>query len=51
MKLLKITLQKECYSNITCAETATEALALIKENKYDLIVLDVMLPDLICVLK
>lgn len=45
LKLLKITLQKERYSNITCAETAAEALALIKENKYDLIILDVMLPD------
>lgn len=45
LELLKITLQKEGYNNITCAMTAVEALDLIKNNTYDLILLDVMLPD------
>ena len=45
LKMLKITLQRERYKNIACAKTATHAMNLIKENKYDLIILDVMLPD------
>lgn len=45
LNLLKITLEKERYTDITCAMTATEALKLIQENTYDVIVLDVMLPD------
>lgn len=45
LELLTITLKKERYENITCAKTATEALTLVKENNYDIIVLDVMLPD------
>jgi DNA-binding response OmpR family regulator len=45
LKLLKITLEKERYKHITCAETAAQAMNLIKENRYDLIILDVMLPD------
>lgn len=45
LKLMNITLQKERYHHITCAETAAQAMNLIKENKYDLIMLDVMLPD------
>ncbi len=46
LNLLKITLQKERYNNITCAVTAAQALEYIKSNTYDLILLDVMLPDL-----
>lgn len=46
LELLKITLQKERYHHITCATSATKALEYIKENTYDLILLDVMLPDL-----
>lgn len=46
LKLLQITLQKERYKNITCAEAAAQAMDLIKKNKYDLIIMDVMLPDL-----
>lgn len=45
LELLKITLQKEGYSDITCAMTAAQALDFIKSNTYDLILLDVMLPD------
>lgn len=45
LELLTITLKKERYHNITCAKTASEALELIKINTYDIIVLDVMLPD------
>jgi DNA-binding response OmpR family regulator len=46
LNLLKITLQKERYNNITCALTATQAMEYINHNTYDLILLDVMLPDL-----
>ena len=45
LELLKVTLQKERYHNISCASTASDALELIKSNTYDLILLDVMLPD------
>lgn len=45
LKLLQITLNKERYSNITCSTTGHQALALIRQNSYDLILLDVTLPD------
>ncbi|BCJ96380.1 DNA-binding response regulator [Anaerocolumna cellulosilytica] len=45
LHLLKITLEKERYHNITCAMTGAQALEIIKQNTYDLILLDVMLPD------
>lgn len=45
LELLTITLKKERYHNITCAQTASEALELVTKNTYDIIVLDVMLPD------
>lgn len=45
LELLKITLKKEHFSEITCVTTATEALANIHSINYDLIVLDVGLPD------
>ncbi|MCC0632531.1 response regulator transcription factor [Clostridioides sp. ZZV15-6388] len=45
LTLVKITLNKEQYHNITCVSTGNEALECIKNNQYDLIILDVMLPD------
>lgn len=45
LELLKITLQKEHYTNIDCVSTATEGLEKIKQEGYDLLVLDVNLPD------
>ncbi len=45
LQLIKITLQNEHFSHITCAFTASEALEHIKNTPYDLIVLDVGLPD------
>jgi len=32
--------------NVTCADTGIKAIALLKDNQYDCIVLDVLLPDL-----
>lgn len=45
LHMLRLTLQKERYSHITCAQTASEALAWIEKEAFDIIVLDVMLPD------
>lgn len=45
LDMLKITFQKERYQNITCATSAAEALEYVKNNEYDMILLDVMLPD------
>lgn len=45
LTLLKITLKKERYDNITCCTTGAQTLALIKTHSYDLILLDVMLSD------
>lgn len=45
LELLKITLNKEQYTHITCATSAIEALKLVKDNTFDIILLDVMLPD------
>ncbi len=46
LELIKITLQKEGYSHIACAMTAAQSLDYVKSNSYDLILLDVMLPDM-----
>ncbi|SET97076.1 response regulator transcription factor [Lacrimispora sphenoides] len=46
LDMLKITLKKERFTDITCAYTAKEALNLVKNTNFDLLVLDVMLPDL-----
>ncbi|MCL2255083.1 MAG: response regulator transcription factor [Lachnospiraceae bacterium] len=32
--------------NVTCADTGIKALALLNENRYDCLVLDILLPDL-----
>lgn len=45
LKLVKITLNKERYNNITCATTGTQAIQYIINSQYDLILLDIMLPD------
>lgn len=45
LKMLKITLKKERFEDITCAGDADTALILVKSRNFDLIVLDVMLPD------
>lgn len=45
LTLVKITLNKEGYRDITTVETGAEALQAIERNHYDLILLDVMLPD------
>lgn len=45
LNLLHITLNKEGFSNIQEASNATQTLKLCSEKQFDLIVLDVMLPD------
>ena len=45
LDLLRLTLHKEGFTNVTCADTATEALRLVRESEFDLLLLDVMLPD------
>lgn len=45
LELLKITLQKEHFTNIYCASTASDALSLIQKETFDLMLLDVNLPD------
>lgn len=43
--LLKITLQKEGFQDVEEAENAEQALKKLRCGSYDLIVLDIMLPD------
>lgn len=45
LDMLKITFQKERFMNINCTVSACDALESVKNNEYDLILLDVMLPD------
>lgn len=45
LDMLKITFQKERFNLIDCATTAAAALEYVKANEYDMILLDVMLPD------
>lgn len=45
LTLVKITLNKEQYHNVTCVSTGAEALVCVKNHQFDLIILDVMLPD------
>lgn len=44
LQLLTTILEKEGFSHITTATSAEMALSLTKQNNYDLIILDVMLP-------
>ncbi|WP_263705540.1 response regulator transcription factor [Shouchella tritolerans] len=46
IKLLEITLEKENFIHIDKATTGKEALQLTKEKTFDLILLDIMLPDI-----
>ena len=46
LKLLEITLRKENFINIDAASTGKDTLPLVKENHYDIILLDIMLPDI-----
>ncbi|TVX87070.1 response regulator transcription factor [Paenibacillus agilis] len=46
LKLLEITLKKENFTHIETSATGKDALHRIKENNYDIILLDIMLPDL-----
>lgn len=45
LDMLKITFRKERFHFVGCATSATEALKYVKNNEYDVILLDVMLPD------
>ncbi|HDX9577063.1 TPA: response regulator transcription factor [Bacillus pseudomycoides] len=46
LKLLEITLRKENFIHIETASTGKDALQRIKETVYDIILLDIMLPDI-----
>ncbi|MCG3088574.1 response regulator transcription factor [Sporosarcina cyprini] len=45
IKLLEITLRKEHFTQIVTATSKEEALQALEENDFDVILLDVMLPD------
>lgn len=45
LKLIEITLKKERFKHITLSTTGKETIDLVQKNTYDLILLDVMLPD------
>ena len=45
LNLLEITLRKEYFSQITTVTTKAEALRLLSVKDFDIILLDVMLPD------
>ncbi|MFF2178357.1 response regulator transcription factor [Lysinibacillus sp. NPDC058147] len=46
LKLLEITLRKEHFTNIDTSSTGKGTLQLVKDNHYDIILLDIMLPDI-----
>ncbi|MGG3799797.1 response regulator transcription factor [Metabacillus fastidiosus] len=46
LKMLRKMLNKEGFQQISTAATGNEAIKLVKENKFHIIVLDVMLPDM-----
>lgn len=46
LKLLDITLRKENFINIETSSTGKGTLQLVKDNDYDVILLDIMLPDI-----
>lgn len=45
LELLKITLEREHFSDITSASSAKEALEYVKIKEFDIILLDINLPD------
>lgn len=45
LEMIQLLLEREGYTHIDCAFTGSQARRLIEKNIYDLIVLDVMLPD------
>lgn len=45
LELLEITLRKEHFSHITTVSTKADALQALSEQDFDIILLDVMLPD------
>lgn len=46
LEVLQITLTKEGFTNIQTASTGIEAIELVKKFSFDLIILDIMLPDM-----
>ncbi|USK36448.1 response regulator transcription factor (plasmid) [Bacillus sp. F19] len=46
LNMLRIVLQKERFTSIETCTTGREAIKLIESNVYDLIILDIMLPDM-----
>jgi len=46
LKMVNSLLQKEGFTNVYTATTGTEALRWVKTERIDLIVLDIMLPDM-----
>ncbi len=45
LDILRLTLHKEGFINVVCAENASEAFKLVRESHFNLLLLDVMLPD------
>ncbi|MCK1985209.1 MULTISPECIES: response regulator transcription factor [Peribacillus] len=46
VKMVKVLLKKEGFTNVDASYVGRDALDLIEHNEYDLILLDVMLPDM-----
>ncbi|TMU83457.1 response regulator transcription factor [Bacillus sp. BHET2] len=46
LNMIKLVLQKEGFLLVETCTTGKEAIKLIETNRYDLIILDVMLPDM-----
>lgn len=46
LQMLELLLHKEGYNHVDSITTAQEAIHALKSNPYDLLVLNVMLPDM-----
>ncbi len=46
VKMVKVLLKKEGFTNVDAAYVGRDALDLVEQTDYDLILLDVMLPDM-----
>ncbi|WP_341357066.1 response regulator transcription factor [Rossellomorea sp. y25] len=46
LKMIKLVLNKEGFQSVETCTTGEEAIKLMEGNRYDLILLDVMLPDM-----